>query len=221
MIQRLILVVKRWWGASPATHRLYLIAALAGGGALVVWLLFFTARLWLPPMVCAGFVVWAIVDRSRQVTQQQQAEQQTAFQQSQREAAEFTQWLFCKQQRDLLGIQAVPLVASLAYLARHIESEQTQAGLVHTLTIGLQSFNNQSFYLLWESLREPINEALVNYCSLKNLILTDGSARFAVSSVDILDGAVLPQIVLKIVDKNFIPFPKCNLIQQEDADLWI
>ena len=187
----------------------------------MVWLLFFTARLWLPPMVCAGFVVWAIVDRSRQVTQQQQAEQQTAFQQSQREAAEFTQWLFCKQQRDLLGIQAVPLVSSLAYLARHIASEQTPAGLVHTLTIGLQSFNAQSFYLLWESLREPINEALVNYCSLKSLVLTDGSARFAVSSVDILDGAVLPQIVLKIVDKNFIPFPKYNLIQPEDADLWL
>lgn len=221
MIARLILTIQMRWSNLSISGRVALIAALAGGGALVVWLLFFTARLWLPPVVCAGLVVWAIVDRSRQVTQQQQAEQQTALQQSQREAAEFTQWLFCKQQRDLLGIQAVPLVASLAYLARHIESEQTQAGLVHTLTIGLQSFNNQSFYLLWESLREPINEALVNYCSLKNLVLTDGSARFAVSSVDILDGAVLPQIVLKIVDKNFIPFPKCNLIQQEDADLWL
>lgn len=220
-MSRLISTIKIKWRESTTSGRVALIAALAGGGALVVWLLFFTARLWLPPVVCLALAVWAIVDKSRQVTQRQQVEQIAAFQQSQREAAEFTQWLFCKQQRDLLGIQAVPLVASLAYLARHIESEQTQAGLVHTLTIGLQSFNNQSFYLLWESLREPINEALVNYCSLKNLVLTDGSARFAVSSVDILDGAVLPQIVLKIVDKNFIPFPKCNLIQQEDADLWL
>lgn len=220
-MSRLISTIKIKWRESSTLGRVALIAALAGGGALVVWLLFFTARLWLPPVVCLALAVWAIVDKSRQVTQRQQVEQIAAFQQSQREAAEFTQWLFCKQQRDLLGIQAVPLVASLAYLARHIESEQTPAGLVHTLTIGLQSFNSQSFYLLWESLREPINEALVNYCSLKNLILTNGSARFAVSSVDILDGAVLPQIVLKIVDKNFIPFPKCNLIQQEDADLWL
>lgn len=221
MIVRLISTIQMRWSNLSISGRVALIAALAGGGAIVLAALFFTARLWLPPVVCAGLVVWAIVDKSRQVTQQQQAEQQTAFQQSQREAAEFAQWLFCKTQRDMLGIQAVPLVASFAYLARHIESEQTPAGLVHTLNIGLQSFNQQSFYLLWESLREPINEALVNYCSLKKLILTDGSARFAVSSVDILDGAVLPQIVLKIVDKNFIPFPKCNLIQQEDADLWL
>lgn len=220
-MSRLISTIKIKWRESTTSGRICLIGIVALVILIVLAALLFTARLWLPPMVCAGFVVWAIVDRSRQVTQQQQAEQQTAFQQSQREAAEFTQWLFCKQQRDLLGIQAVPLVSSLAYLARHIASEQTPAGLVHTLTIGLQSFNSQSFYLLWESLREPINEALVNYCSLKNLILTDGSARFAVSSVDILDGAVLPQIVLKIVDKNFIPFPKCNLIQQEDADLWL
>lgn len=221
MIARLILTIQMRWSNLSISGRVALIAALAGGGALVVWLLFFTARLWLPPVVCAGLVVWAIVDRSRQVTQQQQAEQQTAFQQSQREAAEFTQWLFCKQQRDMLGIQAVPLVASLAYLARHIESEQTQAGLVHTLTIGLQAFNQQSFYLLWESLREPINEALLNYCSLKTLLLPDGSARFTVSSVDILDGAVLPQIVLKITDRNFIPSTQLNLIPPKDDDLWL
>lgn len=220
-MSRLISTIKIKWRESSTLGRVALIAALAGGGALVVWLLFFTARLWLPPVVCLALAVWAIVDKSRQVTQQQQFEQLAAFQQSQRETAEFAQWLFCKQQRDMLGIQAVPLVASLAYLARHIESEQTQAGLVHTLTIGLQSFNNQSFYLLWESLREPINEALLNYCSLKNLVLADGSARFAVSAVDILDGAVLPQIVLKITDRNFVPFRQNNLIAQEDADLWI
>lgn len=218
---RLISTIKMRWHDASTLGRVRLCGVAALVILIVLAALFFTARLWLPPVVCLALAVWAIVDKSRQVTQRQQVEQIAAFQQSQREAAEFTQWLFCKQQRDLLGIQAVPLVASLAYLARHIESEQTQAGLVHTLTIGLQSFNNQSFYLLWESLREPINEALVNYCSLKNLVLTDGSARFAVSSVDILDGAVLPQIVLKIVDKNFIPFPKCNLIQQEDADLWL
>ena len=220
-MSRLISTIKIKWRESTTSGRVRLCCVVAATTLIVLAALLFTARLWLPPVVCLALAVWAIVDKSRQVTQRQQVEQIAAFQQSQREAAEFTQWLFCKQQRDLLGIQAVPLVASLAYLARHIESEQTQAGLVHTLTIGLQSFNNQSFYLLWESLREPINEALVNYCSLKNLVLTDGSARFAVSSVDILDGAVLPQIVLKIVDKNFIPFPKCNLIQQEDADLWL
>lgn len=221
MIARLISTIQMRWSNLSISGRVALIAALAGGGALVVWLLFFTARLWLPPVVCAGLVVWAIVDRSRQVTQQQQAEQQTALQQSQREAAEFAQWLFCKTQRDMLGIQAVPLVASMAYLARHIESEQTQAGLVHTLTIGLQAFNQQSFYLLWESLREPINEALLNYCSLKTLLLPDGSARFTVSSVDILDGAVLPQIVLKITDRNFIPSTQLNLIPPKDDDLWL
>lgn len=220
-MSRLISTIQMRWSNLSISGRVALIAALAGGGALVVWLLFFTARLWLPPVVCAGLVVWAIVDKSRQVTQRQQVEQIAAFQQSQREAAEFTQWLFCKQQRDLLGIQAVPLVASLAYLARHIESEQTPSGLVHTLTIGLQSFNNQSFYLLWESLREPINEALLNYCSLKTLLLPDGSARFAVSSVDILDGAILPQIVLKITDRNFIPSTQLNLIPPKDDDLWL
>lgn len=218
---RLISTIKMRWHDASTLGRVRLCGVAALVILIVLAALFFTARLWLPPVVCLALAVWAIVDKSRQVTQRQQVEQIAAFQQSQREAAEFVQWLFCKQQRDMLGIQAVPLVASLAYLARHIESEQTPSGLVHTLTIGLQSFNNQSFYLLWESLREPINEALVNYCSLKNLVLTDGSARFAVSSVDILDGAVLPQIVLKIVDKNFIPFPKCNLIQQEDADLWL
>lgn len=220
-MSRLISNIKMRWHDASTLGRVRLCGVAALVILIVLAALFFTARLWLPPVVCLALVVWAIVDKSRQVTQQQQVEQIAAFQQSQREAAEFVQWLFCKQQRDLLGIQAVPLVASLAYLARHIESEQTPAGLVHTLTIGLQSFNQQSFYLLWESLREPINEALLNYCSLKNLVLTDGSARFAVSSVDILDGAVLPQIVLKIVDKNFIPFPKYNLIQPEDADLWL
>lgn len=218
---RLISTIKMRWHDASTLGRVRLCGVAALVILIVLAALFFTARLWLPPVVCLALVVWAIVDKSRQVTQQQQAEQQTAFQQSQREAAEFAQWLFCKTQRDMLGIQAVPLVASMAYLSRHIESEQTQAGLVHTLTIGLQSFNNQSFYLLWESLREPINEALLNYCSLKTLLLLDGSARFAVSSVDILDGAILPQIVLKIVDKNFIPFPKYNPIQSEDADLWI
>lgn len=218
---RLISTIKMRWHESTTSGRVRLCGVAALVILIVLAALFFTARLWLPPVVCAGLVVWAIVDRSRQVTQQQQAEQQTALQQSQREAAEFAQWLFCKTQRDMLGIQAVPLVASMAYLSRHIESEQTQAGFVHTLNIGLQTFNQQAFYLLWESLREPINEALLNYCSLKNLVLPDGSARFTVASVDILDGAVLPQIVLKIVDKNFIPFPKYNPIQSEDADLWI
>lgn len=218
---QLISTIKMRWHDASTLGRVRLCGVAALVILIVLAALFFTARLWLPPVVCLALVVWAIVDKSRQVTQQQQVEQIAAFQQSQREAAEFTQWLFCKQQRDLLGIQAVPLVASLAYLARHIESEQTQAGFVHTLNIGLQTFNQQAFYLLWESLREPINEALLNYCSLKNLVLPDGSARFAVSSVDILDGAVLPQIVLKIVDKNFIPFPKYNLIQPEDADLWL
>lgn len=220
-MSRLISTIKIKWRESTTSGRVRLCCVVAATTLIVLAALFFTARLWLPPVVCLALAVWAIVDRSRQVTQRQQVEQIAAFQQSQREAAEFTQWLFCKQQRDMLGIQAVPLVASLAYLARHIESEQTQAGLVHTLNIGLQTFNQQAFYLLWESLREPINEALLNYCSLKNLVLADGSARFAVSSVDILDGAVLPQIVLKIVDKNFIPFPKYNLIQPEDADLWL
>ena len=213
--------LKQWWGKSPTTHRLGLVAALAGGVVLVGWVLYRTAGLWLPPVVCLALVVWAVMDSCKQAAQRQQGEQQTALQQSQREAAEFAQWVFSKQQRDMLGIQAVPLVASLAYLARHIESEQTQAGLVHTLTIGLQSFNSQSFYLLWESLREPINEALLNYCSLKNILLADGSARFTVKSVDILDGAVLPQIVLKITDRNFAPLRQCNLISQEDADLWL
>lgn len=218
---RLISTIKMRWHDASTLGRVRLCGVAALVILIVLAALFFTARLWLPPVVCLALVVWAIVDKSRQVTQQQQAEQQTAFQQSQREAAEFAQWLFCKTQRDMLGIQAVPLVASMAYLSRHIESEQTQAGLVHTLTIGLQSFNNQSFYLLWESLREPINEALLNYCSLKTLLLPDGSARFAVSSVDILDGAVLPQIVLKITDRNFVPFRQSNLITQEDADLWL
>ena len=220
-MSQLISTIKIKWRESSTLGRVALIAALAGGGALVVWLLFFTARLWLPPVVCLALAVWAIVDKSRQVTQRQQVEQIAAFQQSQREVAEFVQWVFSKQQRDMLGIQAVPLVASLAYLAKHIKSEQTAAGLVHTLNIGLQAFNQQSFYLLWESLREPINEALLNYCSLKTLLLPDGSARFAVSSVDILDGAVLPQIVLKITDRNFVPFRQSNLITQEDADLWL
>lgn len=220
-MSRLISNIKMRWHDASTLGRVRLCGVAALVILIVLAALFFTARLWLPPVVCLALVVWAIVDKSRQVTQQQQVEQIAAFQQSQREAAEFVQWLFCKQQRDLLGIQAVPLVASLAYLARHIESEQTPSGLVHTLTIGLQSFNNQSFYLLWESLREPINEALLNYCSLKSLVLPDGSARFAVSSVDILDGAVLPQIVLKITDRNFVPFHQSNLITQEDADLWL
>lgn len=213
--------LKRWWGERPTIHRVFLIAALAGGVVLVGWVLYRTAGLWLPPVVCLALVVWAVVDSCKQAAQRQQGEQQTALQQSQREAAEFTQWLFCKQQRDLLGIQAVPLVASLAHLARHIESEQTPVGLVHTLNVGLQSFNQQAFYLLWESLKEPIDEALANYCSLKNLVLPDGSARFTVVSVDILDGAILPQIVLKIADKNFGAFPACNLTSQRGADLWI
>lgn len=213
--------LKQWWGKSPTTHRLGLIAALAGGVVLVGWVLYRTAGLWLPPVVCLAVVVWAVVDSCKQAAQQQQGEQQTALQQSQREAAEFTQWLFCKQQRDMLGIQAVPLVTSMAYLSRHIESEQTPAGLVHTLNVGLQSFNQQAFYLLWESLKEPINEALANYCSLKSLVLPDGSARFTVVSVDILDGAILPQIMLKIADKKFGAFPAYNLTSQRGSDLWI
>lgn len=220
-MSRLISTIKIKWRESTTSGRVRLCCVVAATTLIVLAALFFTARLWLPPVVCLALAVWAIVDRSRQVTQRQQVEQIAAFQQSQREAAEFTQWLFCKQQRDMLGIQAVPLVASLAYLAKHIKSEQTAAGLVHTLNIGLQAFNQQSFYLLWESLREPINEALLNYCSLKTLLLPDGSARFAVSSVDILDGAVLPQIVLKITDRNFVPFRQSNLITQEDADLWL
>lgn len=218
---RLISTIKMRWHDASTLGRVRLCGVAALVILIVLAALFFTARLWLPPVVCLALAVWAIVDKSRQVTQRQQVEQVAAFQQSQREAAEFTQWLFCKQQRDMLGIQAVPLVASLAYLARHIDSEQTPAGLVHTLTIGLQSFNNQSFYLLWESLREPINEALLNYCSLKTLLLPDGSARFAVSSVDILDGAILPQIVLKITDRNFIPSTQLNLIPPKDDDLWL
>ena len=218
---RLISTIKMRWHDASTLGRVRLCGVAALVILIVLAALFFTARLWLPPVVCLALAVWAIVDKSRQVTQRQQVEQIAAFQQSQREAAEFTQWLFCKQQRDMLGIQAVPLVASLAYLARHIDSEQTPAGLVHTLTIGLQSFNNQSFYLLWESLREPINEALLNYCSLKTLLLPDGSARFAVSSVDILDGAILPQIVLKITDRNFIPSTQLNLIPPKDDDLWL
>lgn len=213
--------LKQWWGKSPTTHRVFLIAALAGGTVLVVWVLYRTAGLWLPPVVCLALVVWALVDGCKQAAERQQGEQQTALQQSQREAAEFVQWVFSKQQREMLGIQAVPLVASLAYLARHIESEQTHVGLVHTLTIGLQSFNQQAFYLLWESLNEPINEALANYCSLKTLVLPDGSARFTVVSVDILDGAILPQIVLKIADKNFRLPAGCNLTSWKGADLWL
>lgn len=212
--------LKQWWGKSPTTHRLGLIAALAGGVVPVGWVLYRTAGLWLPPVVCLAVVVWAVVDSCKQAAQQQ-GEQQTALQQSQREAAEFTQWLFCKQQRDMLGIQAVPLVTSMAYLSRHIESEQPPAGLVHTLNVGLQSFNQQAFYLLWESLKEPINEALANYCSLKSLVLPDGSARFTVVSVDILDGAILPQIMLKIADKKFGAFPAYNLTSQRGSDLWI
>lgn len=213
--------LKQWWGKSPTTHRVFLIAALAGGTVLVVWVLYRTAGLWLPPVVCLTLVVWAMVDGCKQAAQQQQGEQQTALQQSQRETAEFAQWLFCKQQRDMLGIQAVPLMASLAYLARHIESEQTPVGLVHTLNIGLQSFNQQAFYLLWESLKEPINEALVNYCSLKRFVLPDGSARFTVVSVDILDGAILPQIVLKIADKKFPLHPAANLTSWKGQELWL
>lgn len=221
MISRLISTIKIKWNETSILGRVRLCCIVASITLIVLATLFFTARLWLPPVVCAGFVVWAIVDKSKQVTHQQQAEQQTALQQSQREVAEFVQWVFSKQQRDMLGIQAVPLVASLAYLAKHIKSEQTAAGLVHTLNIGLQAFNQQSFYLLWESLREPINEALLNYCSLKTLLLPDGSARFTVSSVDILDGAVLPQIVLKITDRNFIPSTQLNLIPPKDDDLWL
>lgn len=213
--------LKEWWGKRPTTHRLGLVAALAGGAVLVSWVLYRTAGLWLPPVVCLALVVWAVVDSCKQAAQRQQSEQQTALQQSQREAAEFAQWVFSKQQRDMLGIQTVPLVASLAYLARHIESEQTPVGLVHTLNIGLQSFNQQAFYLLWESLNEPINEALANYCSLKTLVLPDGSARFTVVSVDILDGAILPQIVLKIADKNFRLPAGCNLTSWKGADLWL
>lgn len=213
--------LKQWWGKSPTTHRLGLIAALVGGVVLVGWVLYRTATLWLPPVVCLALVVWAVVDGCKQAAQRQQGEQQTALQQSQREAAEFVQWVFSKQQRDMLGIQAVPLVASLAYLTRHIESEQTPVGLVHTLNIGLQSFNQQAFYLLWESLNEPINEALANYCSLKSLILPDGSARFTVVSVDILDGAILPQIVLKIADKKFPLHPAANLTSWKGQELWL
>lgn len=213
--------LKQWWGESPTTHRLVLVAALAGGVVLVGWVLYRTAGLWLPPVVCLALVVWAVMDSCKQAAQRQQGEQQTALQQSQREAAEFAQWVFSKQQRDMLGIQAVPLVASLAYLARHIESEQTPVGLVHTLNVGLQSFNQQAFYLLWESLKEPINEALSNYCSLKDLTLSDGSARFTVVSVDILDGAILPQIVLKIADKKFPLHPAANLTSWKGQELWL
>lgn len=220
-MMKLFSFLKNWWGERPTTHRVFLIAALAGGVVLVGWVLYRTAGLWLPPVVCLALVVWAVMDSCKQATQRQQGEQQTALQQSQREAAEFAQWVFSKQQRDMLGIQAVPLVASLAYLARHIESEQTPVGLVHTLNIGLQSFNQQAFYLLWESLKEPINEALVNYCSLKNLVLADGSARFTVVSVDILDGAILPQIMLKIADKKFPLHPAADLTSWRGQDLWI
>lgn len=220
-MMKLFSFLKNWWGERPTTHRVFLIAALAGGVVLVGWVLYRTAGLWLPPVVCLALVVWAVMDSCKQAAQRQQGEQQTALQQSQREAAEFAQWVFSKQQRDMLGIQAVPLVASLAYLARHIESEQTPVGLVHTLNIGLQSFNQQAFYLLWESLNEPINEALANYCSLKTLVLPDGSARFTVVSVDILDGAILPQIVLKIADKNFRLPAGCNLTSWKGADLWL
>ena len=213
--------LKRWWGERPTVHRVCLIAALAGGVVLVGWVLYRTAGLWLPPVVCLALAVWAVVDSCKQAAERQQGEQQATWQQSQREAAEFVQWVFSKQQRDLLGIQAVPLVAALAYLARHIESEQTPVGLVHTLNIGLQSFNQQSFYLLWESLKEPINEALSNYCSLKNLTLPDGSARFTVVSVNILDGAILPQIVLKIADKKFPLHPAANLTSWKGQELWL
>lgn len=220
-MKRWLSFFKQWWGKSPTTHRLGLVAALAGGVVLVGWVLYRTATLWLPPVVCLALVVWAVVDGCKQAAERQQGEQQTALQQSQREAAEFVQWVFSKQQRDMLGIQAVPLVASLAYLARHIESEQTPVGLVHTLNIGLQSFNQQAFYLLWESLKEPINEALVNYCSLKRFVLPDGSARFTVVSVDILDGAILPQIVLKIADKKFPLHPAANLTSWKGQELWL
>lgn len=220
-MKRFISIIRTKWSNASTLRRVHLCCIVTSVTLVVIAALFFTARLWLPPVVCAGFVVWAVVDRCKQVTQRQQVEQQTALQQSQREAAEFVQWLFCKQQRDLLGIQAVPLVASLAYLARHIQSQQTSVGIVHTLNVGLQTFNQQSFYLLWESLHEPISEALFNYCSLKNLILPDGSTRFVISSVDILDGAILPQIVLKITDKNFCAFSKLNLISQEETSLWL
>lgn len=220
-MRRWISSLAKWWGERPTIHRVFLIAALAGGVVLVGWVLYRTAGLWLPPVVCLALGVWAVVDSCKRAAQRQQGEQQTALQQSQREAAEFVQWLFCKQQRDMLGVQAVPLVASLAFLARHIESKQTPVGLVHTLNIGLQSFNQQSFYLLWESLSEPINEALVNYCSLKRFVLPDGSARFTVVSVDILDGAILPQIVLKIADKKFPLHPAANLTSWKGQELWL
>lgn len=206
------LFLKKWWSESSTTHRVAVIAALSGWSILFGLLVYFTFDYWLFPVACAVFAGMFVWDNLKSFQQNKLAEQQSFLEDSQRTAAEFIQWLFSKQQRDRLGIQAVPLIASLAYLTRHAQSEQTAQGLVHTFSIGLQEFNTQRFYLLWESLAEPIDEALAEYCRIKGLVDVSGEPFLQMVSADILDGAIQPQIVLKLADTKFCFLQKSNPI---------
>lgn len=216
-MKRLLSILKCWWSESSSTHRLAVIAALSGWTILASMFLVMTIDYWAAPTIIFLFLVLYAWDWLRNFRQQQYAEQQKLWENSQKTAAEFVQWLFSKQQRDRLGIQAVPLSASLAYLTRHAQSEQTAQGLVHTLSIGLQEFNTQRFYLLWESLAEPIDEALAEYCKIKGLVDVSGEPFLQMVSADILDGAIQPQIILKLADTKFYCRTNSNpILSNED-----
>lgn len=202
-------------------ERLIAVFLVLASSVVIVWCAYLTARFWLPPVACLALLVSSLTSRYKNNLQRQEFENQTCLENSRNEVAMFVQWLFCKNQRDALGIQAVPLVGSFVYLKRNMRSERNRTEFIHTVSIGLQHFNTASFYLIWESLKEPIDEALFNYCNLKGLILSDRAPRFRVVSVNILDGAVLPQIVLTIADRNFQVQKTSPINSSEEEDLFL
>lgn len=202
-MNRIICFIKDWWLSASSKQKI--LAVLLALASLIFLLLiaYLTARFWLPFVVCIFLLGSAINTKYRNLQTLQKEKSKTFLEDSRSETAMFIQWLFCKNNRDFLGLQVIPLACSLAYLDRNIRTKQSAYKLEHTVSVGLQQFNTHSFYLLHRDLKNALNDALCNYCSLKSLTLPDGSPRFQLLSSQILDGAVLPEIVLVVVDRNF------------------
>lgn len=201
MMRMIFDIIKNVWGDSP-THKKLLFCCLAAVGLIAVgWVLYVTAEFWLPLLVVGLVLTKAVWDAVRQASQRQECLRLDERQESVQRVLGFVQWFFCRSQRDRLGIKAIPLTASLAYLTQHTKTEETNnGGYLHIVSVGLEEFNTSSFYLLWESLVEPMNEAVQEYCDLYQLHSTGNVLPFQVLSVDIVDGAIRPEIVLKILD---------------------
>lgn len=192
--------IKSWWRESATTKKLVVCSGVLVGLIAAVWALGRTVQHWLPGVALAALLFLAAKGKCTEVQQRQEYCRQQFLINSRQNVLNFIQWLFAKQQRDRMGIHAVPLTSSLAYLNQHTTSEYTQEGLVHTVTVGLAEFNTASLYLLWESLTEPMNEALTEYCRLHNSNHSDKLMQFQVVSAIITDGAIRPEIILKILD---------------------